>query len=109
LKENFYDAKSLMKLLSLGYHKIDMCLNLCILYYLENTELTKCKTCGHSHYKPMTDRGKTVIAHIKLRYFPITPRLQRLFMLLETTEHITWHQSYDAVDGMMVRPFNGEA
>jgi hypothetical protein len=57
----------------------------------------------------MTGRGKTLITHIKLRYFPITPRLQRLFMLLETTEHITWHQSHDAVDGMMVRPLNGEA
>jgi len=57
--------------------------------YLENTKLTKCKTCGHSHYKPMIGRGKTIITHIKLRYFPITPRLQRLCMLPETTEHMT--------------------
>jgi len=26
-------------------------------------------------YKPRTDRGKTLIAHKKLRYFSITPRL----------------------------------
>jgi len=57
----------------------------------------------------MIGRGKTIITHIKLRYFPITPRLQRLCMLPETTEHMTWHQSHDAVDGMMVHSFNGEA
>jgi hypothetical protein len=41
LKENFYVAKSIMKPFGLGYQKIDMCLNFCLLYYLENVELTK--------------------------------------------------------------------
>jgi len=40
LEENFYAAKSMMKPLSLGYQKIDMCPNFCMLYYLENAELT---------------------------------------------------------------------
>jgi hypothetical protein len=35
LKENFYTAKSMMKPLGLGYQKIDMCSNFCMLYYLE--------------------------------------------------------------------------
>jgi hypothetical protein len=26
-----------------------------------------------------------------------------------TTEHMTWHQSHDTVDGVMVHPFDGEA
>jgi hypothetical protein len=26
-----------------------------------------------------------------------------------TVEHMTWHQSYDAVDGVMVHPSDGEA
>jgi len=42
LKENFYVANSMMKPLDLGYQKIDMCPNLCMLYYLENAELTEC-------------------------------------------------------------------
>jgi hypothetical protein len=104
LKENFYAAKSMMKPLGLGYQKIDMCPNFCMLYYLENVELTKCMTCAHSHYKPRTGRGKTLVAYKKLRYFPITPRLQRLFMSPGTAEHITWHQSHHAVDGVMVHP-----
>jgi hypothetical protein len=62
LKENFYATKSTMKPLGLGYQKIDMCPNFCMLYYLENAEMTKCMTCGHSRYKPRTGRGKTVVA-----------------------------------------------
>ncbi|KAL9403258.1 hypothetical protein Peur_000230 [Populus x canadensis] len=77
LKENFYAAKSMMKPLGLGYQKIDMCPNFCMLYYLENAEMTECMTCGHSRYKPRIGRGKTLVAYKKLRYFPITPRLQR--------------------------------
>jgi len=86
-----------------------MCPDFYMLYYLENVELTECMTCGHSRYKPKTGRGKTLMAYKKLRYFPITPRLQRLFMSSRTAEHMIWHQSHHAVDGVMVHPFDGEA
>jgi len=90
LKENFYVAKSMMKPFGLGYQKIDMCPNFCMLYYLENTELTECMTCGHySCYKPRIGRGKTLVAYKKIKYFPITPKLQRLFMSPRTAEHMT--------------------
>ena len=39
LEEIFYAAKSMMKPFGLGYQKIDMCPNFCMLYYLENVEL----------------------------------------------------------------------
>jgi len=91
LKENFYAAKSMMKPLGLGYQKIDICPNFCMLYYLENVEMTECMTCRHSRYKPRTGRGKTLVAYKKLRYFLITSRLQRLFMSPMTAEHMTWH------------------
>jgi len=109
LKENFYAAKSMMKPLGLGYQKIDMCPNFCMLYYLENAEMTECMTCGHSRYKPRTGRGKTLVAYKKLRYFPITPRLQRLFMSPRTAEHMTCYQAHHAVDGVMVHPSDGKA
>jgi len=80
-----------------------------MLYYLENAEMTECMTCGHSRYRPRTGRGKTLVAFKKLRYFLITSRLQRLFMSPRTAEHMTWHQSHDAVDGVMVHPSDGEA
>jgi hypothetical protein len=80
-----------------------------MLYSFENAESTKCRTCRHSRYKPRTNKERTLIAYKKLRYFQITPRLQRLFMSPETAKHMTWHQSHDMVDGVMVHPFDGEA
>jgi len=66
LKENFYAAKFIMKPLGLGYQKINTCSNFCMLYYLENAKLTECMTCGHSCYKPITGREKTLVAYKKL-------------------------------------------
>ena len=65
----------MMKPLGLGYHKINMCPNFCMIYYLKNVKLTECMTCGHSRYKPRAGTGKNLVAYKKLRYFPTTPRL----------------------------------
>jgi len=99
----------MMKPLGIGYQKIDMCPNFCMLYYLKNVELTEYMTYGHSRYKLITGKGKTLVTYKKLRNFPITPRLQRLFMSLRPAGHMTWHQSHDAVDGVMVHPSDSEA
>jgi len=74
-KKNFYVVKFMMKPLGIGYQKINRCPNFCKLYYLENAELTECKTCRHARYKPRIGRGMTLIAHKKYRYFTIIPRL----------------------------------
>jgi hypothetical protein len=66
LKENFYSANSMIKPLGLGYQKIDMFPNFCMLYYLENVEVTECTICGHSRYKPRTGRRKILVAYKKL-------------------------------------------
>jgi hypothetical protein len=63
LKENFYTAKSMMKPHELGYLKINMCPNFCMLYYLENTDLIECKTYWHARYKPRTRKEMTLVAH----------------------------------------------
>jgi hypothetical protein len=52
---------------------------------------------------------KTFVAYKKLRYFSITPRLQRLFMSPKNVGHMTWHQSYDVVDEVMVHLSDDEA
>jgi len=57
----------------------------------------------------MTDRERTFVAHKKLKYFPIIPKLRRLFISSKIAEHITWHKSHDVMDGVMVHPFNSEA
>lgn len=67
LKENFYAVKSMMKPLGLGYQKIDMCLNFCMIYYGEYANFTKCKTCQHSRYKPNRGRERAFFTYKKLR------------------------------------------
>jgi len=64
LKENFYIAKSMMKPFGLGYQKIDMYPNFCMMYYLENAELTECRTCDIliTNSKVV---GKGLLSHIK--------------------------------------------
>ena len=104
-RQNFYDVKSMMKPLNLWYYKIDMCPNFCMLYYLETTELTECRTCEHAHYKPRTSREMIFVARRKLIYFSVTYILYRLFMSPKTVEHITWHHSHDAVNRVMMHPF----
>jgi len=99
----------MMKPLSLGYQKIDICPNFYMLYYLENAKLTECMTCGHSSYKSKTRMEKNLVPYKKIRYFPIVPTLQRLFMSPKIIEHMIWHQSHDTVDGVIVCPSNSKA
>jgi len=57
----------------------------------------------------MTGKGRTFVAHKKLRYFLITPKLRGLFMSPKTAKHMIQHQLYDVVNGVMVHIFNSEA
>jgi hypothetical protein len=62
VKENIYSVKSMIRPFGLGYHKIDICPNFCILYYNKNIDFAECRTCGHSRYKPKTGREMTLVA-----------------------------------------------
>jgi len=75
----------------------------------KNIDLTNYRTFGHVWYKPRTGKEWTLVAYRKLRYFLITTRLQNLFMSLKTFEYMTCYHSHDAVDGVLIHPFNGEA
>ena len=37
--------------LGLGYQKIDVCPNMCMLYYLEDEAKIECSICGHARWK----------------------------------------------------------
>ncbi|KAL6137922.1 hypothetical protein ACLB2K_063211 [Fragaria x ananassa] len=44
-----------------------------------------------------------------LRYFPLTPRLQRLYMSLETVEEMRWQGLPREDNGVLRHPSDGEA
>lgn len=51
LPNSFYQAKKLIGKLGLGYEKIDICPNKCMIYWKESAGLISCKHCGVSSWK----------------------------------------------------------
>ncbi|XP_072087209.1 uncharacterized protein [Arachis hypogaea] len=116
-----HDAKKVIRRLGLEYKKIDACPNDCMLYQGNDQELTKCKQCGTSRWKHKTKKnsrvrikmvvkknGKPQAAKI-LRYFPLIPRLQRLYMSSKTAVDMLWHKRGPNSDGMYRHPRDAEA
>ncbi|XP_016476614.2 uncharacterized protein LOC107798160 [Nicotiana tabacum] len=106
LPPSFYEAKKTISKLGLDYTKIPACPNNCMLYWEGDSELEACKHCDTSKWNP--NKKKKQAAKV-LRYFPLKPRLQRLFMCCKTAEHMRWHASGNNTDGLMRHPRDGEA
>ncbi|KAL4585273.1 hypothetical protein LXL04_009889 [Taraxacum kok-saghyz] len=78
--ESYYDVRMLLCEAGLGYELIDVCQYDCAIFYGHNKDAITCPVCHNSRYV----RNK--IAHKKLRYFPITPRLKRLYASRHTAK-----------------------
>ena len=63
----------------MSYEHIDACKNDYALFWKENKNLDKCPVCEVPRYKDTRAQGK-MIPYKVLRYFPLTPRLRRLYM-----------------------------
>ncbi|CAN6688834.1 unnamed protein product [Malus baccata var. baccata] len=88
--------------------KIHACENDCMLYWKHNSGLDVCPTCGVSKYTTEVDdtvpSSKKRIPRKVLTYFPITPRLQRLYMSRHTSEDMCWHGLSQPEDGYLRHP-----
>jgi len=100
LPKNFYEAKQLRKGLGFEYKSIHACKNDCVLFWKENEEKQACPVCGESRWK-----GKKNVPVKVLRYFPLKPRLQRLYMCKKTAHDMRWHEEKRVKnDGYMRHP-----
>ena len=108
LPQTYYAVKNMLKGLNLGYEKIDACENDCMLFYKENSEKTRCDICNESRYKEPKDLNKKKISRKVLRYFPLTLRLQRLFMAGKTAKCMRWHHDRNVVEGELSHPADGD-
>ncbi|CAN1140898.1 hypothetical protein LINPERHAP2_LOCUS12146 [Linum perenne] len=87
LPDSYHESKKLIRDLGLSYTKIDACQNSCMLFWKDNTQLDNCLVCKTSRWK-IDKHSQDVVYKANgkrlpvktLRYFPIKPRLQRLFM-----------------------------
>ena len=106
----FYEAKKIINRLGLNYQKIDACPNDCMLYWGDDASKENCKRCHTLRYKTIQKRKKQKKKPAKiLKYFPLKPRLQRLFMSSKTVEHIRWHEVDKNEDGKLRHPRDTEA
>nr|XP_025702584.1 uncharacterized protein LOC112803298 [Arachis hypogaea] len=116
---SFYEAKKTILKLGMNYEKIHACPNNCMLYWGEDKEKEMCKVCNRSRWKLDTKGGeiqesndgnirKKVPAKV-LRYFPLKPHLQRLFLSSKTAEAMRWHDVAPKEDGVMTHPRDSEA
>ena len=107
-----YEAKKAFKQMGSGYEKIHACANRCILYRKEFEHLTTCPTCGNSRWKVDVQKNKiyeNVPANV-LWYFPIIPRMKRLFQSMTTAQHLRWHSTERKVEaGVMRHPADSPA
>ncbi|GFS41570.1 hypothetical protein Acr_00g0075150 [Actinidia rufa] len=85
-----YEVRKILSDLGLSYELIDACINDCVLFWKENAMLDRCPRCNVSRYKINCGKGKK-IPHKILRYFPLTPRLRRLFMSRMISKAMRWH------------------
>ncbi|KAL5579027.1 hypothetical protein UlMin_011469 [Ulmus minor] len=111
LVESHYEAKRLMTKMGLGYQSIHVCKNDCALFWNENSMSETCPVCSESRWKMQKGRrmGKNV-PHKVLRYFPLAPRLKRLFATSKTAKLMRWHQAGKSTnDNVMRHPVDGRA
>ncbi|XP_075658886.1 uncharacterized protein LOC142628728 [Castanea sativa] len=113
-----YEAKKIITDLGLGYEKIHACPNDCMLYWKEKSNLDACPHCEESRWKPpespVVDKTKASSSKIKkkaakvLHWFPLKPRLQRLFLSSELATNMKWHATGRTNDGVMRHPADFE-
>jgi len=97
--------------LGLKSRKIDCCVNGCLLYYKENSNLTECRICGAARYLPRkSGMGKFKDVPVKrMIYLPIIPRLQRMYPSIESASQMSWHHENIRPPNVLRHPSDGKA
>ncbi|KAL1209251.1 hypothetical protein V5N11_033111 [Cardamine amara subsp. amara] len=118
LPASFNDMKKVIRKLGLTYETIHACPNDCMLFWEADAEREICKVCEASRWKEKisakstgsgSENRKNKAPAKVLRYFPLKPRLQRLFMSSKTATHMRWHATASNNDGKLRHPRDGRA
>ncbi|KAM3217245.1 hypothetical protein P3L10_026688 [Capsicum annuum] len=108
---NYYQTKKLVRSLGLPVEKINCCESGCMLYWGDDHEhLTSCKFCSKPRYKHCVGSRKTkLVPYKRMYYFPLIPRLQRLYASNATAADMRWHHEHKNEDGAMRHPSDSKA
>ncbi|KAF5454852.1 hypothetical protein F2P56_024486 [Juglans regia] len=102
IPNSYHEARQLERALGFSYVKIDACPNDCMLFWKDNVDKEACSKCMESRWVS-TRWKKGKIPQKILRYFPLIPRLQRLFMPKNITKSMKWHKEERVVDHSTLR------
>jgi hypothetical protein len=93
--KDMYQSKKMMSALGLKYGKIDVCLDNCMFFWKEHANEKKCLKCDQSRFNEGVtqddEKVMTEVTHKQLCYFPIIPRLKRLFISKRTVRLMRCH------------------
>ena len=120
LPTSCYEAKKLVKELDLGYDKIYSCPNDCMLYRREDVDQESCHVCGSSRWvKPKENENEKLdeldTTQLKqksakvLRYFPLVPRLKRIYASSKIASLMRRHYEGRTKDGILRHPVDSLA
>ncbi|CAM8982970.1 unnamed protein product [Rhodiola kirilowii] len=104
---SYREVKTLLKNMGMGYEVIHACEYGCVLYYKDFKNLEQCPVCHESRYVNGDDDNK--IPRKVVRYFPLTPRLQRLYMSPHIAKGMRWHGERKVKKGLIRHPADSEA
>jgi len=108
LPDSYEKAKKYLKELGLGYELIHVCENNCVLFRNNFAKLDNCPKCKESRW--VDGDGLKQVPKKVLRYFPIIPRLKRMFANKATSEETRWHKDKRvSMENEMSHPADGEA
>ena len=87
LPRSYQEASEYLKRLGHSFKTIDVCPNNCVLYRKDLQEARHCPKCRAPRKKRS---GRSEVPQKVARYFPVIPRLKRMFRSLEQAIAMTW-------------------
>ncbi|KAL9668106.1 hypothetical protein QQ045_002481 [Rhodiola kirilowii] len=104
---SYSEVKRLLKNMGMGYEIIHACEYGCVLFYKDYKDLEHCPVCYELRY--LDGDGERMIPRRVVRYFPLTLRLQRLYMSPHIAKEMRWHRERKVKCGHIRHPADGEA
>ena len=98
-----------MRGMGLPAEKIDCCKKGCMIYWGEDSEMTTCKFCNYPRFKRTHRGSRKNEPYKRMYYFPLTPRLKRMYASKATANEMRWHAEHETKDGVMHHPSDSPA
>ncbi|WVZ52380.1 hypothetical protein U9M48_003447 [Paspalum notatum var. saurae] len=113
LPKDMYHCKRLTKSLGMGYEKLDMYPDSCMIFWGDHKDEKKCLSCGKGRYvEVVNEDGEKVtadIAHKQLCSFPLAPRFKWLLLSHKTTEQMRYTDGVRDNPAVMAHPADSDA